>query len=348
MRSSVLYKMAMVAMLGTALYGCAKKSPLSIDNNQIVQKPYSLYVVDTIGAIWHTNDGEHFTQVKGGGAGAGVEIRSICTSDTNIIMVYNNAFVSDDNGKNFNPVSSNEVFPNPAAMGQSMLYDVPSFNRVYIASYATSGVSYSDSNGRMYTWKPDNDPNITSQITSFTQLADGTLIGFANGSKETFTLTGVTAQWQKTVTTTPLGNGNFFISHFGNTILAADRTGETGVWYSDNKGADWYQFTGLPPATKILSVNTLFDQAVLVGTDGAGAYRVVPRLSTVFEPSNDGLASNVRVTGIAAKSNVYKNNAVKQFVYLSTNKGFYKSEDLGRNWVEVQIYEQTKNLSAIY
>ncbi len=349
MRSSVFYKMALVALLGAAVAGCKKKSPLSIDNNQIVQRPYTLYVVDSIGSVWHTNDGERFVQVGGMGSGPGILTRAITTSDTNIISVRNDAFVSDDNGRNFNPINPNSVSPNPGAVGQSMLLDVPSFNRVYLAGTGTKGVSYSDSNGRIYSWKADNDDSLTAQITSFTQLADGTVIGFAMGNNAVFTLQGVDQHWRSVNTTAPIGStGQFYVSHFGNMILAADRSGAGGVWFSRDKGVTWAQFSGLPAGIPILSINTLFDQAVLVGTEGLGAYRVVPLLDNTFVPVNEGLASNVKVTGIAAKSNVYKNNAVKQYVFITTDKGLYKSEDLGRNWVEAQIIGQTKNLAAIY
>src|SRR5690606_27121412 len=103
-------------------------------------------------------------------------------------------------------------------------------------------------------------------------------------------------------------------------------------------------FTGLPADARILSMVSAFDQSLLVGTDKYGVYRVVPKLSNKFEPSNEGLYGGILVKGLTAKSNVYKNGAVKQYIFASTNKGIFRSEDLGQNWV--QVFE--RNCTAIY
>lgn len=339
MRSSILYKLAVVVLLAAAVQGCKKKSPLSIDNNQIIQKPYTLFAVDTIGAIWHSNDGELFTQVPGAGAGSGIHTRSVAYSDTNILFIQFNAFVSNDRGNNFNPISNETIvaYPHPVAVGQSMMLDVPSFDRLYMAG--ASSVIYSDSNGRMGTWMKDG-----INATSFTQLKDGNLIAYDDASKTTWMLPATNKPWGSTGSGGLPATGQFFINHFDNLVIAADYSGQNGVYFSNNNGASWTAFTGLPAGVPVISITSAFDQTLLVGTKGAGVYSVVPTLGTEFKLSSEGLTEGIEVHGLTAKSNLYKGGAIKQYIFAATNKGVYRSEDLGKNWVNVF----DRNFVAIY
>jgi hypothetical protein len=63
----------------------------------------------------------------------------------------------------------------------------------------------------------------------------------------------------------------------------------------------------------------------------------VYRLSgTTFVASNSGLHPNPTVYAIVAKENYYKNNVTKQFFYIATDKGIYRSEDLAKSWIKVK------------
>lgn len=336
MRSSILYTLALMFMLGAALQGCKKPSPLSIDNNQVIQKPFTLYVADSNGAIWHTNDGVNFNQVQGRGSGGGVHTWSVMLSDTVILQVQTGVIsVSDDNGRNFNALSGEGFSINPNSYWQSQILDVPSFNRIYLA--ALDGTYYSDSNGKMYTWRRDGSG---PGMNSFTQLKDGTLVGH-DGAGGIYTLSDITATWQSLGTAPFTSAATTYLSHFGNMIIGADYA-SNGVWYYNN--STWTQFTGLPADAKVLSMTNAFDQALLVGTESHGIFRVVPHASSAFEASSEGLLSGAKIFGLTAKSNVYKNGAVKQYIFASTTKGVFRSEDLGKNWV--QAFD--RNCAAIY
>jgi hypothetical protein len=56
----------------------------------------------------------------------------------------------------------------------------------------------------------------------------------------------------------------------------------------------------------------------------------------VFVPSNNGLESRTSVFAITAKDDIFKNEATKRYVYIATDKGIYRSEDLGQNWALVK------------
>ena len=67
--------------------------------------------------------------------------------------------------------------------------------------------------------------------------------------------------------------------------------------------------------------------------DSQGIFRLV---GNSFVPSNNGLVPFTTVYGIVGKQDTYKNNVVRQFVYIATNKGIFRSEDLGQNWTLVR------------
>jgi hypothetical protein len=50
------------------------------------------------------------------------------------------------------------------------------------------------------------------------------------------------------------------------------------------------------------------------------------------------------VRGVVGKENIYKNGNVSKFVFVATNRGLYKSSDLGENWTKVV----GGNFTAIY
>lgn len=335
MRSSFIYVLAVLMLIGATLGGCKKKSALSIDNNSVIQKPYTLYVADTNGALFHTNDGARFNQVPGPGSGPGLVVRAVTISDTNILFVIHNAFVSDDKGNNFNPISPENI-ANPNTYWQSMIMDVPAWNRIYMSTI--DGIAYSDSNGRMYTWKTEG-----VNLTSFTVLRNGNLVGINGVTNTIFRLEGLDKKWEAKGSGLPAG-GPYHLTHFEDMIVAADYTGANGVLISSDYGVNWTPFTGIPTDGRIFCLTGAFDQSLLVGTEKHGIFRVVPKSSTEFKPSNDGLLSGAEIKGLTTKSNIYKNGAVKQYVFASTNRGVFMSENLGENWTLVF----DRNCTAIY
>jgi hypothetical protein len=346
---SVVYKLAAVALLAFTAQGC-KKRMNGIDNNQIVSKPYSLFIADSSGRLEFTNDGKLFKTAFGA---QGVNhVRSMTFSKNNFIWVLtHNAHVAEDkelfggDNFNFNPINLGVT---PLATWQSMMLDVPDHGRVYLAGNSGFGVIYSDSNGKRNSWKVDGNfaSNIAAPvtITSFTQLKDGTLIGYDHINNRIFNKIGKPNAWEevKPMTGLPTG-GKFFLSHFQDITILGDSTGVNGVWYSIDKGATWAQYTGLPTGAQVQCMLSPFDRVFLVGTSTHGIYRL-PLNSTNLQPSNEGLNNLINIRAIAAKDDYYKNEAVTEYVYLATDFGLYRSVDLGNNWILLR----RGNYTALY
>lgn len=339
---SVVYSLLTLSLFGIALQSCQKNN--GIDNNQVITKPYTLYVVDSQGAIFNTNDGLDYKKTVF--QPDGIAPRSIATSGENIIMIKSSVFVSENEGDQFN---IGYATPSNTAFHQSMVIDVPSFDEGYVflaSATANGGMVYSDSNGSKNSWKEDISSVLTgSTMTSFTQLMDGRLIGFDDINRKVFLKPDAGSGWsQMSGNNLPAaGTGQFFISHYGNTIVAADYTGNAGVWFSNDAGDNWAQYSGIPAGVRIYSAYSPFEKVLLIGLEGQGVLRL-PLGSTTFERANNGLDVNTSVHGITAKNNTYKNNAKKPYVYIAANTGVYRSEDNGENWIKVKA----GNYSVIY
>ena len=347
---SVVYKLAAVALLAFTAQSC-KKRMNGIDNNQIISKPYSLFVADSSGRLEFTNDGKLFKTAFGA---QGVNhVPSMVFSGNNFIWVLaNNAHVAEDkelfggDNFNFNPIN---LGINPLAKWQSMMINVPSYdNRVYLAGNSGFGVIYSDSNGKRNSWKVDGGfaSNIAAPvtITSFTQLKDGSVICYDHINNRIFNKTGKLNAWTEVTPMTGLPTGGkFFLSHFQDITILGDSTGVNGVWYSHDKGANWAQYTGLPAGAQVQCMLAPFERVFLVGTAQHGVYRL-PLNSTSLQASNEGLNNLINIRAMAAKDDLYKTEAVSEYVYLATDFGLYRSVDLGNNW----ILMRRGNYTALY
>ena len=80
---SVVYKLAVAALLAFTVQSC-KKRLNGIDNNQIISKPYSLFIADSSGLIEFTNDGNNWTTAFGH---SGSQVRAMVYSGNNFIKV---------------------------------------------------------------------------------------------------------------------------------------------------------------------------------------------------------------------------------------------------------------------
>jgi hypothetical protein len=272
-------------------------------------------------------------------------------ADTNfIIAVASDAFVAAGKelkgGDNYNFNSISDGFGVQAASNtpwQSMLLNVPDHDRVYMAGNVPGGVIYSDSSGKRNTWQKDpnwapalvgNLPSIS--VTSFTLLADGTLIGFDHTNSRIFKRSGRNGQWQETspISGLPTG-GKFFLSHVNNTVVLGDSTGTNGVWFSTDFGATWAQYTNLPQGAQVTCMVAPFERLLLIGTSSHGIY-MAPLNSSQLQNVSAGLNQTINVRALSAKSDFYKNNQVIEYVYAATDFGLYRSMDIGRNWILVR------------
>ena len=309
--------------------GCRKEN--AIVNNNVIRTPYGVYIADQQGALYNTNDGEKYKTLF---TPDGIAPRAITISGNNIIWVKRNLHVSQDNGQNFNPTNYTVA---PLAKGQNLILNVPSMERVYLASTKGLGVEYSTDNG--ITWESDNSigQGSPSPMTpqSFTQLKNGWLFSLDGPSARFYIKMDKLAPWVgfTSAGVSPLPGGARYLSHINNTLLAADYNGAGGIYYSADTGLTWTQYAGTPTNQEILSVVAPFDQVVLAGTDSAGIYRLV---GNTFQPSNNGLKPFTSVYAIAGKQDTYKSDIIKQYIYIATNNGLYRSEDLGQNWTLVK------------
>ena len=405
-RLSLYYTLGLVALL-LGVYSCKKVN--GINNNTVVETPYSLYFSDTSGTIFVSTDGVTIDHIVF--PPDAKPTRSIVTSGNNILFAKNNLYYSTNNGQNFNltydSLSSINLFNNftaglplpisyavnglPIDLNQSMLYNVSSWgNRVYASSYSQNinnyvGLVFSDQNGDYATWNVDAsyDTNaigapptvgiLPVRMTSLTQLANGYLCGIAYEPTGVITATtlanhiryvrnfyksaksgAISTNWRE-VTSNPdnvvsifqgsVGSGNplpprlgtpdtsfFTLGHYNNRLIAIDQKGEYGAWYSDDFGANWTQYTGLPANVPLLCISAPFEEVCLIGTDSAGLYILNANTGT-WQQNNNGVTKNLIVRNIAFKETIYKNGTVSKYIYLATNKGIFQSTDGGHNWI---------------
>jgi hypothetical protein len=312
------------AIAGFAGSGCKKDSDIGGDNGRVVRTPYSLYFSDRLGGMYNTNNGEAYKIVF---PKDGVAARSMLTSGNNLLWAKVNLHLSADNGRNFNPVNFRIE---PTAQWQSLMINAHS--KVFLAS--ADGIQESDDNG--LTWKPSvSDPtsNIVDPVViSFARLNSGNLFA-VDGSGNIFRKTGpapaAPQSWKQVSVTTGYPAGKYQIANFNDALVAGDVTGANGVWFSNNEGVDWTKYDGLPNNQEVRSMYAPNGQGMLVGLDSLGIYRLV---GTTFQPSNNGLTPFTTVYGITYKQDTYKNEVIKQYVYIATSTGLYRSEDLGQNW----------------
>ncbi len=407
-KSSLYYTLGLLTVLVAGIYSCKKVN--GINNNTVIETPYSLYFFDTSGTLFVTNDGKTVKPVVF--PPDGKPSRSLITSGDNILWAKNNLYVSNNNGQNFNltydSLASISIFDNNGTgsvavnglsidFNQSMLINLPTWgNRVYTTSISKSpnnylGLAFSDNNGDIATWnlEASYDTNAIGQpptigilpvrMTSLTQLANGYVCGLAyepagvitattlahkiryvrnfyktaktgnignNWREATSNPDNVTSIWQGLAGTgIPLpptyGVGGssltkdtsfFTLGHLNNRLIAIDQKGEYGAWYSDDFGANWKKYSGLPSNTPLLCISAPFEQVCLIGTYAQGLYILNANTGT-WQQNNSGLGKNLIVRNIAFKQNIYKNGNVQQYIYLATNLGIYQSTDGGINWV---------------
>lgn len=332
----IIYKLAFVLLFTTALQACRKEN--GIDNNNVVKRPYSLYFADEQGSLYNTSSGDGYDLVF---PPDGYQPRAILVSGPNLLWVKQNVHLSENNGSNFNPVDSSVT---ELAPWQPVILRVPAQGRIYLCGSIIYGIRYSEDNG--ITWHRDTMWDISgntalTQITSLAVLTNGVLFGYDHISKKLYRKGGKDEHWRDVAANNlPTTTGEFFLARYNDILLATDYSGAEGVWHSEDQGQNWTKYSGLP-ATKLLTTVAPFDRMLLVGTDSMGVYQLS---GNTFKQMNSGMEPFPSVRGITAKDNVYKNGLVRDYIYVTTNYGLYRSEDGGENWAHLF----PGNLTAIY
>lgn len=313
----------------TALQGCKKESALGIDNDKVVKTPYSLYAANSEGWLINTNDGETYASIF---PPDGYAPSAIVTAGENLLFLKQNLHMSSNNGKNFNPVYTNvKKFPWQSSLCYSRGQD-----RLYVTSNSGKGIAVSSDKGQLFqddiAWDADIPP--VFEISSFASLSNGITFAYSNLNNVTFRKDNAGANW-KPVTAEglfPVDGPGYYLSANDNTIFLTDYAGFGGVWFSEDGGVHWVRYGQGPlPFNKrwLCAQSPNGGQSFLVGTDSAGVYRVV---NGTFVASNVGLEKNMSIYSMAVKKNIYKNDVVRTYVFIGTNKGIYRSEDYGETW----------------
>jgi len=328
MRIAIAAAAALLA--GAALMGSCRKEN-GIDNETVIRKPYGLYASNAEGALLNTNTGDDYKLIF---PPDGYPSRALLTYGKNIVWIKANLFYSDDNGKNFNSLWPGGV--SAAGFNQSMILAVPSHDRIYVASTLGKGIAYSADSGR--SWTPDGafDTLLTPNplFSSFAQLSNGVLFAFDGGlSSKIYRRDNKDDRWSEFDVVGLPPSELFYLGAFNNRLVAASYGGPSGVYFSNDSGRNWAPYSGISNVP-VLCMATPFSSALLVGTDSNGVYRLAAD-GTNFVRSSAGLDGATSVYGIVGKDNLFKNGAVRQYVFATTSTGIYRSEDGGQNWVKV-------------
>ncbi|MBL7713307.1 MAG: hypothetical protein JNL13_12600 [Chitinophagaceae bacterium] len=323
---NLLGKLSLLTLLALATQSCKKEN--GIDNNNVIQRPYVLYAVDKQGTLYKTNDGTNYKTIF---SGDGTPIRSMTVSKNNLIIVKNaTVFYSKNEGRTFDAIPNLNVSVPTNIKWPGFLLDVPKFKTVQLVNVSGfGGLSISPSHGEYY--NADTAWTEAAPSTeSLTIAGDDVLFCYSLVGSKLYMRTDSAAKWRQRDAGSLPKPYNFYLSHFGKTLIATDYDGLEGSWYSIDSGNSFKQYTGVPKTTLYATYGAF--EKLLIGTD-SGVYVAE---GTKFTASNTGLAGLTKVYSIVAKDNYYKNDATKKVIYIATDKGIYRSEDMAKSWVKVK------------
>lgn len=338
--TSSAVRLLLMAAIACTIQSCKKKD--DINNDGILKKPFSLYAGAQNGSLYLVNSvdtGSLMFPIDG------AAVSALLTTGTNVLMAKQNLFISQNNGRNFSLAydkmySIFQGFP-IYVPGQAAMLDAKGYDRVYLCSIEGRGIVYSQDNGK--TWTPDAgwDNGVSGGgISSLAQTKGGAVFAHNIFTDSIYRKDNRDDNWTWVQPGNGLpSSGGFMLSNYNNVLLAVDVTGINGILYSAD-GANWSPYTGLPNRP-IYAATAPFDQRLLVGTDSMGIYRLE---GSVFVPANNGLETGTTVYGFAGKDDIFKNETRRAFIYAATNKGLYRSQDGGLNWVRVK----TGKFTSIY
>ncbi len=233
MKKSFLYtSIGLLVLMGLVIYGCKKVN--GINNNTVVETPFSFYFSDISGVLYNSNDGG-ITVQKLPFQSDGYPARALCTIYNTIFLAKNNLYLSTNNGINFNhSYDSLLSFPDttcskfPIDLNQSMIIAIQDWNYLAIASHEPTGSNnwmgirvnlYGGTAGDWWSELPDSlynigdfNPGLNHQITvtSFTLMPDGVLAAYDAEHNRNFYRTKTTLWNEVTANPDTTGPGAIF------------------------------------------------------------------------------------------------------------------------------------------
>ncbi len=361
-KTNLLYSLLALPALILGMTGCTKTN--TINNGQVIETPYSLYFTDTAGTLYSSNDGKTSKVIF---SSDGSAVRCLFSMNSNLLMAKQSLYVTTNNGSSFSysypsinlaTVPHTNIKGHPLDLNQSMGIFVQSWSHGYVASRDPSGANYLgiawNATDGVGPWSLEQrydtlqSPGVHVggiQAKSFTLLKNGTLVALDPSTKRLLTRSALLAYWHESFSANTSnadsmdmpGTPTFYsLGHLNDRIIAIDNYGTQGVIYTDDMGATWNQFSGIPANTPVISIASPFEQVCLVGTDSAGLFMLNPNTNS-FQQVLNGLTADMVVRSITFKENIFKNGTRQQYVYLATNKGLYQSSDLGANWTRTIV-----------
>lgn len=346
MKSFFTKKILTVALLSPLLmqYACKKVSPIATDNDQVIQTPFGLFLGNTNGMLVNTNDGYYINPIF---PADGYASTAIVTSGENVLLLKDKLHLSLNNGKNFQMVYDRVEHQD----WQEQIIDAPLQNRIYVASKDGKGVAYSTDKG--LTWNVDNlfDPLMPGgyKINSFVAMNDGSVLGFSSEGLALLKKENADAPWTPMPIegVYPADAGKYFIVGDGQSLMLLESTGRYNHYYSEDGGYHWVRLymDAIPFGMKTYGAVKAPGGDWVIGTS-EGLFKV--ELPERIYPAHNGLEIGTDVKRLTLKKNVYKNGVVKNYLFAATDKGLFRSEDRGLNWVRTTDSTLQYHYSAMY
>ncbi len=354
-RFNIAYTIGCIALAALTLQSCNRSG--NLDNLNVITKPYSVYFSDAKGLIYSTNDGQRFQIYPGSD---GVPVQTLATSGQRILMVKENGtilFVSDggdDNRPSFNP-SYKQI--NVDAFGTSLLINLPGYNdtvkagkqdRVYLATNDQFGMVYSDYNGNIDSpWYRVGDAALTTKVTSFAKQKNGAIVAYDDKTRKIYIKPDLGTPWRTAegIGIPAPGNKTYIITQNNDILVVEIGTGQ--IYRSSNDGNNFYTLPALPTGvTDITCAAAPFGKVLIACTQNNGIWRLSGQ--GTWESASVGLETDAEVYAISFTSNLFKNKQAGEYVFVGTNKGLYRSDDLGQTWIRLDVTSENNTFTEVH
>lgn len=329
----ILNSFLVIILLVVGFGSCKKYN--QIDNGSTVKTPYTLFMGGYNGIVKKTNDAQYFGSLF---FTDNSTVRNILVADSNICIIKDHFYYSQDDGKFFLPSYTDVKKP----IDSTKKYFIPNitlfdernstnllgeYNRLVYLCGETNMMISNDFGKSFFVDNNWNSPKVV--LNSITQLDNSELYAM----KDTNLYSRVNGGgWSNVSFDYPFNlpyTDNWYISHTHDTLIAIDYKGTEGIYFSADKGKKWYVGKQLLPNTQeILFGKEVFGQ-FYIGLDSAGLYRFSGNQLT---PVGKGIPWYAKVSNIVGKTVRYRTDATRNYWFCSTDQGLYVSETDGTDW----------------